>query len=629
MKEGSRDSRQAIRLALIGLILLGFALRVIGLDAQPLRGDESFSMVVWLVDIRRMFGDLATVDPQPPLALISLWAWTRLVGESAFAARMLAALASTVSIGILYALGRRLGGQAAGLIAAALWAVHPWQIWFAQDLRSTALWTALSAGALLAFLTALEEPARHRCWIAWALLSAAALYAFYLELFTLAAVALIGLWHALRDRRLWQPGLISAGGIALLVLPWFAQPRLYGSSYAPTAGPVNLHWGFQAFVFGETLPLPWGAQPLESGAGWAAWIAITLIAAALGYLIGKGENRLALVAGLIAFVPLLLLSALEIATGSGYFRPRYVASAAPGWALMLALSLARLLDEPSTLARTGAALLGLGLAGLSFFGYWTYRNDPAFAKAPDWPGLAYELEKLAGPEDLILFAYPDPGLLYYYDGSAEMRIVPDGLDESALRDQLAEYRRLWFLPLAGTGSATEGWLAANTLRITSAEGAGLVFSGWDSFETIPAELDADTGIVFDELAALRGLAIEPATHSPGEMMIVELAWEPLGQSGNPLTVFVQLIGPPRPDGSVVWAQDDHTPQRRLGSTQNWKAGSLLRDVYSFRLPAEMLPGAYQIVIGFYDPSTGQRVEAISGGQIVAPGAVQIGGFTLN
>jgi hypothetical protein len=75
-------------------------------------------------------------------------------------------------------------------------------------------------------------------------------------------------------------------------------------------------------------------------------------------------------------------------------------------------------------------------------------------------------------------------------------------------------------------------------------------------------------------------------------------------------VFVHLLGPAHPDGSPLWAQDDHPPQNGRISAKTWDTSIPFRDVYRRVLPADAPPGSYTITTGWYDPS-GNRLSVES------------------
>ncbi|MCZ2094913.1 MAG: glycosyltransferase family 39 protein [Anaerolineae bacterium] len=136
---------------------LAFALRLYRLDALPLRGDEAFSVRYVAADPRDTLRDLVRREPHPLGTFISFWAWKQAAGDSEFAMRYLPLLGNLIGVAAVAQLGRRLLRSApAGLIAAALWAVNPYLIWHAQDVRNYAIWAGLSPLALWLFLRAAD-----------------------------------------------------------------------------------------------------------------------------------------------------------------------------------------------------------------------------------------------------------------------------------------------------------------------------------------------------------------------------------------------------------------------------------------------------------------------------------------
>ncbi|MBW6433879.1 glycosyltransferase family 39 protein [Actinoplanes hulinensis] len=142
-----------------------------------------------------------------------LKAFAAIAGTSTTALRIPSLLAMILTTLVVVALGRRAGGDAAGLGAGLLFAVLPATSRYAQEARPYALAMLGAALALLALIRLLERPTAGR----------AALYA--------AAVAATGLCHPLsgllmiaghalagwRLPRLWLPAA-AAGGLPALAL---------------------------------------------------------------------------------------------------------------------------------------------------------------------------------------------------------------------------------------------------------------------------------------------------------------------------------------------------------------------------------------------------------------------------
>ncbi len=186
--------RRLVWLSLITLI--AFALRVHLLGNQELRGDEGFT---WNYIQQPPAEILATIiregDPQPPLHYWLQWTWAQLTGYTEFAMRSGSAFLSLLLAPLMYQVGRKLWRAEIGLLAAALTAIHPQQIWLAQDVRNMyqlALIFLLAATLVLpGYKGADARPAptfrvwKH--WLIYVICGALAMYSHYYALFFLVA----------------------------------------------------------------------------------------------------------------------------------------------------------------------------------------------------------------------------------------------------------------------------------------------------------------------------------------------------------------------------------------------------------------------------------------------------------
>ncbi|MCS7070465.1 MAG: glycosyltransferase family 39 protein, partial [Anaerolinea sp.] len=228
------------------LTLLGFALRVYDINGVSLRGDEAFTVIHWIREpLSHTLQNIATVDPQPPLAYFSFWLWGQIVGDSEFLVRFLPALVNVIGVPVAFVLGKHLFGSRVGLLSALFWAISPTQIWHAQDARNYALWSAANALSLWLALRVIDRADAHRDrlvdWGVFLLAASLSGYLYYLELFTIAALNLFVLICFFPNRRLlvrWFSGQFLLG-LALAV--WYFQERLLiGSGYGGTAGGFEL-----------------------------------------------------------------------------------------------------------------------------------------------------------------------------------------------------------------------------------------------------------------------------------------------------------------------------------------------------------------------------------------------------
>lgn len=103
---------------------------------------------------------------------------------------------------------------------------------------------------------------------------------------------------------------------------------------------------------------------------------------------------------------------------------------------------------------------------------------------------------------------------------------------------------------------------------------------------------------------------------PGEAQPVTLRWYAAEPVNDDYTIFIHLR-----DGDQLVAQADGPPLDGWYPTSWWAAGDWVSDAHVFTLPAETPPGLYQLVVGLYNPATGERLgeeQALGPVEVVAP-----------
>ncbi|MFN8451139.1 MAG: glycosyltransferase family 39 protein [Anaerolineae bacterium] len=289
------------KVALGGIILLGFALRLFHLNTVALRGDEAFTVIHWMREpLAQTLANIATVDPQAPLSYALYRGWALVLGSNEIVVRFLPALVSILGIPAMYALGHRLRGARLGLLAAFVWAINPYQIYHAQDARSYAVWAALSLIAIWLALRALDKQ-RRIDWLLYIAAGALAAYVYYLELFIILALNLYVFATRWRDRPLLARWLGAEIAIGLLLAPWYLQPRLlFSSGYGGTAGQFAPPQLLTRFIPTLTFSTP-DKLPPDTALALAAVLGIALL---VGLAVWWRRNRVqALLVGLLGTLP--------------------------------------------------------------------------------------------------------------------------------------------------------------------------------------------------------------------------------------------------------------------------------------------------------------------------------------
>ncbi len=140
------------------LTVVGGLMRVFLLDQQGLWLDETFS--IWLANhnVAELLHWTARIDQHPPLYYLLLHAWIGLNGDAPYAVRMLSALFGTLTIPMIYLIGKRLSGVEMGLMAALILTVSPFNIRFAQEARMYTLLTFNATVAIYALVRLLTDP---------------------------------------------------------------------------------------------------------------------------------------------------------------------------------------------------------------------------------------------------------------------------------------------------------------------------------------------------------------------------------------------------------------------------------------------------------------------------------------
>jgi hypothetical protein len=626
-------------LALLGLILLAFALRVYRLPAQSLWYDEGVSWYMTRLSLPDL--TLWTADDiQPPLYYYLLWPWVPLAGTSEYALRFLSVVFGTLTVPLLWATGRWLPGERAAWLGALILTLSPLHVYYAQEARMYTLLTflgLLSSYLLLRWLEARSPSLRSPYVWAYVLTAVAALYTHYFAFFLLAAHALyvLTLWLGqLRSDQPLKPGIPTCIAISIsiliLYLPWlpFLATR-YGvdASYWPGALKVGevARKLFIAFSLGETVPEEVGTW-LAVAYGIILLISVIALWRSTQYAIRSTQyeshtaycvlrkNHLVFLL-LYLFVPIVLV--LLLAQRTPKFNPRYAMLASPAFILLFAGGLSCLIKSRIThhVSRftfyasriiAAAALILILTTSLYSLNNW-YQPYPVnqFNKA-DFRITAQIVANRIGPDETVLLSsgHMFPAWAYYYGWEGWERL-PDIeiLDVNAALDLSAgdELDRLlqgkdgtwlvrWqnevtdpfdvlplFLGTVGTQDDYGQFWHMELFHYSLPPGARFDL---ESFITHPAKAD------FGGQAQLLGMRQVSGTE-------LILFWQALAAMETNYTIFVHLLDA---DGETL-VNADHRPPR---PTREWRPGQAIPDRVRLALPPDLPAGEHWIEVGLYD-----------------------------
>jgi hypothetical protein len=418
----TREFAWVAAIAAGGLVLRLLATRGIWLD-------EATSIYQARMPLGDMLHNLRTIDVHPPLHHILLWCTVRALGDGEFAVRVPSLIAATVMIPVVYAAGRELYDKRAGVAAAALAAVAPFAVWYADEARMYALFMLFALIALWMQVRIIRGGGAGS-WLGFVLSAAALIYTQYFGALFVAtqmlgfAVAVARGVLPLRRVLAWTALLV------LLVLP--LVPFAHDQFAANEAGGR----GFQQ-------PTQTGGSTIDPGARPGAYAALTNFAwAVLGYHSDETMTALAALWPLGALLALSLLGrgrswqtllvvgcALLPAIGLFFlgqlkpfvFEVRYFIGAVPLAMLLLARALTSWPRHPVVIALACVAatgVLGFGLADQQLNG-----SNP---RVYDFKTAVNDIESRARPGDVIVYTpfYLDHVVDYYDDSGIKMHSIP-------------------------------------------------------------------------------------------------------------------------------------------------------------------------------------------------------------
>ena len=200
-------------LAVTFLTLTAGALRLYHLTARSLTLDDGFSLFVARTNGAEFLHSLAS-ELNMAAYYILLRCWVQL-GHGEFWVRLLSVLLATATIPAIYFVGARLFGRDAGIVAALLLAVHPYDVELSQAVRSYALAILLVTLSTLCALRLLDNITLVN-QTGYVLISAVAIYSHFLAALVVGAELLLLIY--LR-RESWRRWLRLIAALALLLLP--------------------------------------------------------------------------------------------------------------------------------------------------------------------------------------------------------------------------------------------------------------------------------------------------------------------------------------------------------------------------------------------------------------------------
>jgi len=384
--------RDATRWLLGAIIALGVLVRFTTLNEQSFWYDESATWAIVAHGLAHVFSTVPQTESTPPLYYVLLWLWSRVFGTGEVGLRSFSALCSTLTIPVMWMIGRRLLSERAGLIAALLTAVNPFLFWYAQEARVYSLLLLLSAITVLTLVHVLEAPSRGRVLL-WGLSAGLALAAHYYAAVLIASEAAWLGWSLYRRRRLTVER-------AMLGL---APSIIVGAALIPLL--VEQNNGRANYIATQEGSLPHRVAQLAKediiGQGQPAKVLLTvlgcgLVAIALWLLVRRSRRSERAAGVMLATVGVggVLVAVVVAAVGTDYFDTRNLIATWPALGLLVAGGLG------AARARRIAGWVTAGLVVLSLICVWNIIANPAYQR-PNWRDAARALGPADGPRAIV------------------------------------------------------------------------------------------------------------------------------------------------------------------------------------------------------------------------------------
>jgi len=596
----------------VTLAALAFGLRVYGLETKSIWLDEALSFHRAAAFDQAISGLIVTGgvpsrDTQPPLYFVLLYGFLKLAGDSDFAAKFLSVFFSVLTVPVVAATGRRLGGSRVGLLAAVLAAISPLYVWYAQEVRMYTLLTFLAALAFYLSLRSVEDLRRgaYRLGMAWAaaafLAAGLGILTQYLAVFLVPALG-FGLVAALARRK--RPLILVGAAFLAVAGPLFLVEALWGRLIAePTpqfreVSPFAILWD----LLGRTAAGLTPEGPLLDGLA-AALLGLIL----LGLFKGPNWPVRWWLAGLV-----LLPAAATALVGSQ--RPvvsnvRHLIFATPGLYLVAALGLEAVRRRFPRPVPILLGVLGAG-AAVGLLQYF----DPNLQK-DDFRSLVAYLQENVGPADLVLvheatvlhvFEHYDRGYLWAealprFGEAVGSRLPPDF--EARLERLKSAHRRVWFVywPRSIAGDPTgviPAWLESNLFAVSDRNfaGRGMGVAVRAYVTRPPTEKAVPAGVQTADLRSADGLKI----------LGWEVAGPPTADGRIDLSFYFRAEATGLSDYRLVvrlvdaqdhpWAYFDGRPIPAW-PTGRWPLGEVVRADLTLRLAPGTPAGTYRLEVG--------------------------------
>lgn len=344
------------------ILLLGFAVRMYGLGQESLWLDE-------VVTAKRVHDTLPDLlygwdsETQGPLYYMWVKMWGLIFGTGEVSLRFWSVVWGTLTIPLVYQLGRQLFSGTGAMLASLFFAVHPFAIYYSQEARPYALLLFLAVASYILLLNLMKQ---HRWPSAWGYILVTAL-AYYTHVFAVFLIlSHIIIFYAFRRERQYRgasryprPYYLTFVLLLILCIPETVQNA--AAMFDKMGGETMASWIPRPSV--EDLLLAPVRYFMNAKVGLAAILLISVLAALRFY--SEPRLRLGFFFLLILGVCFWLLPWIVSVTVTPVFVLRYTI---PGMLVVIFL----MATASASLQALPRQLFVIALLALTVYPLWNY-----------------------------------------------------------------------------------------------------------------------------------------------------------------------------------------------------------------------------------------------------------------
>lgn len=314
-------------LAIVAITLIAFCIRFYHLDWQCLNVDEVVTRSAATHTAEWIITWSLAGDYNPPLYYLCAHYSIALLGDTIFALRLPALIFGTLTIPVIYLIGKEIEDETLGLLAAAVSTVMFPLFYYSQDARAYSLVTLAFMGFVYFFVRIYHgDRKREIC----AGLAVCAAICFYSHFYSLVPIVILGL--VLLNRN-WHSTIESLSILIILCLPeaLLFNPEQFATRTVPDI--FNVYWatpGQMAMMLPNEL-FCWAVIIVVPMVVWSLW---------------KCRDPLLKVFTVTGLITALSLIPLTKLTG---LSPRYALLVSPLFLIVALYPVAvKILEQPST-----------------------------------------------------------------------------------------------------------------------------------------------------------------------------------------------------------------------------------------------------------------------------------------